>query len=185
MAKKKAKIVETEVEYTPEQEVAIQAEYDAMSPEEKDKLQDPSMLTKKPSRKQELIAILNENMDLVLTQELIEAIVYRVYPAVQRERKSKGPTIAHTIIELMLQNAEDPQFTDEEIVAVVQQEFENAKADKKHVAYYRSAINQALKDVNKARHLNLLPVDEDGKPDLSVLPLVKVVLNSQNKKVVV
>lgn len=184
MAKKK-KVEEVVEVYTPEQEAQIQQDYDAMTPEEKEQLQDPSLLVKKESRKQTLARMLAENIDNVLTKELCKQIMLEVYPSVEKVRKDRGPTIAHLIVSIMLENSENPQFTDEEIVEIVQQDFPGKKADKKHVAYYRSAINAAIKDVAKARHLNLLPVDETGKPDLSVLPLVKVQLNSRGEKVIV
>ena len=184
MAKKK-KVEEVAEVFTPEQEAEIQQNYDNMTAEEKAQLVDPSELVKKESRKQTLARLLAENVDNVLTKELCKQIMLEVYPSVEKVRKDRGPTIAHLIVSLMLENSENPQFTDEEIVEVVQQDFPGKKADKKHVAYYRSAINVASKDVAKARHLNLLPVDENGKPDLSVLPLVKVQVNSKGEKVIV
>lgn len=182
---KKKKVEEVAEVYTPEQEAEIQKQYDNMTAEEKDKLEDPSLLVKKESRKQTLARKLAEYTGQTLTEEIAREIMLEVYPTVEKVRKDRGPTIAHLIVSLMLDNAENPQFTDEEIVDLVQQEFPGKKADKKHVAYYRSAINVAIKDPTKARHLNLLPLDEDGKTDLSVLPLVKVQVNSKGDKVIV
>ena len=170
-------------EYTQEQEAQIQANYDNMTEAEKANLEDPSELVKKESRKQTLARMLAKFKDEVLTAEVAKEIMLEVYPAVEKVRKDRGPTIAHMIVTMMVENREKPTWTDEEIVDAVQTEFEGKKADKKHVAYYRSAINVALKDISKARHLNLLPTTEDGKPDLSVLPLGKVIINSKGEKV--
>jgi len=179
------KAAEAEVVYTPEQEAEIQQNYDNMSAEEKAKLEDPSLLVKKESRKATLARMLAKYIDQSLTKDIAKEIMLEVYPAVEKVRKDRGPTIAHLIVSMMVENAENPQYTDEEIIEAVKEEFQDAKADKKHVAYYRSAINVVLTKPEKARHLNLLPVNDKGKPDLTVLPLVKVQTNSRGDKVIV